>query len=138
MTANEAMLKVAKCMADKYGYVAVEQEKELDAAKDKFWGNQAIGKEASKKNEKVTVTTCRYEMPVAETDKQEDKRVPHIRIDMFWGNPRLSMYLPDGSFACIVYKDNVMSEAQAFKPDGMMLAGVFKFLIDEEIKNGKE
>lgn len=136
MTANEAMLKVAKFLADKYGYVAVEQEKEIDAAKDKFWGNQAIGLDASKKNEKVIVKACRYEMPVPESDREKDKRVPHIRIDMFWGHPRLSMYLPDGSFACIVYKDNVMSEAQAFKPNGMMLAGVFKFLIDEEIKNG--
>ena len=136
MTANDAMLKVAKCMADKYGYLAVEQDKEIDASKDKFWGNQAIGLDASKKNEKVIVKACRYEMPVPESDREKDKHVPHIRIDMFWGHPRLSMYLPDGSFACIVYKDNEMSEAQAFKPNGMMLAGVFKFLIDEEIKNG--
>ncbi len=136
MTANDAMLKVAKCMADKYGYVAVEQEKEIDASKDNFWGNQAIGLDAAKKNEKVIVKACRYEMPVPESGRDEDKRPPHIRIDMFWGNPRLSMYLPDGSFACVSYKDNKMSEAQAFKPDGLTLANELKSLIDEEIKNG--
>lgn len=135
MNANDAMLKVAKIMADKYGYKKIDVPEEIDACEDSFWGNKRLGEEASEKGQKITVKTCRYELPTTESNNEEQKRIPHIRIDMFWGNPRLSMYLPNGSFACITYKDNEMSEAQAFKSDGITLAGVFKFLIDEEIKN---
>lgn len=63
MTANEAMLRVAKMLADKYGYIAESENEELDAAEDSFWGSMALGIEAHLKGEKITVMSCRYVMP---------------------------------------------------------------------------
>lgn len=131
MTANEAMLRVAKTMADKYGYIAESENEELDAAEDSFWGNIALGIEAHQKGEKKTVMSCRYVMPELQS---EGKPQPNIHIDMFWGNPRLSLRLPDETFACVVYRDGVFSEAQAFRANGLELASTLKYLIDEEMK----
>lgn len=54
---------------------------------------------------------------------------------MFWGNPRLSVRFPDETFACVVYRDGVFSEAQAFHANGLELAPTLKFMIDDEMKN---
>lgn len=131
MTANEAMLRVAKAMADKYGFIAESENIELDACKDGFWGNLALGIEADKKGEKLIVMSSRYVVP---EPLPESKVQPKIDIDMFWGHPRLSVRLPDGTFACLTYQDGVLSDVQAFQPNGLELATTLKFLIEQEMK----
>lgn len=131
MTANEAMLRVAKAMADKYGFVAESENTEINARDEKFWGNMVLGIEAEMKGEKVIVMSSRYVLP---EPQPEGKPQPKIDIDMFWGQPRLSVRLPDGTFACLAYKDNEMYDAQAFHHDGLRLALTLQFMIDEEMK----
>lgn len=125
------MLRVAKMLADKYGYIAESENDELDAAEDSFWGNMALGIEAHMKGEKITVMSSCYVMPELQP---EGKPRPNINIDMYWGNPRLSVRLPDETFACVAYRDGAFSEAQAFHANGLELASTLKFMIDEEMK----
>lgn len=125
MTVNESMLIVAKKLAKRYGYIEVYQDI-LNARNDKFWGNKFIGLTSSKP---VIINRCKYILPIFEGEENKKKCRPKIEIDMHWGNPRINVALPDGTFACLTYKDNIFTEAQAFEDNGLKLA----LLIKEEI-----
>ena len=130
MTVNEAMIKVAENEAKKYGYIEVSKDV-LDAKQDSFWGNKVIGYTSKTP---VIITTCKYILPVFEDEKEENKSIPKIFIDMHWGEPRIRITLPDGTAACLTYKNNVCNEVQAFRENGLKLALSIKEQIDNLLK----
>ncbi len=120
------MLIVAEQVAKEYGYIEVSKY-EINALRDWFWGNKAIGLGSEKP---VTVASCKYILPIFEDEKDENKRRPKVEINMHWGKPRLSIDLPDGTFACLTYRDRICSEAQAFGEKGLAFAVSIKERID--------
>lgn len=132
MTVNEAMLQVAKETALEYGFIEVDVGSTIDAAKDWFWGNQAIGIMAQLRGEKHEIVGCKYILPLWEEEKENTGTLaPSVKIDMHWGNPRLSVRLADKTFACVTYEDCTFREAQAFGEHGLELAASLKIKIDE-------
>ena len=126
MTENQAMLVVAEQTAKELGYIEVSKNAH-NALRDRFWGNRAVAAMAGKP---VVITTCKYILPIFEGEKDENKRRPKIEIDMFWGRPRLGIDLLDGTFCCLIYKDGICSEAQAFGKKGLAFALSIKERID--------
>lgn len=126
---NAAMLIVAKQLAEKNGYIDLGCNI-IDAKRSWFWANRFI---AETSNEPVRICSCKYILPVWE-DEIENKRRPKIEIDMFWGLPRLIIDLPDGTMACITYKDGICSDVQAFGENGIALATSLKEEIDYYLK----
>lgn len=133
MTVNEAMLKVAQSTAQLYGYIEVDAGSKINALKDSFWGNRFIGAEAHLKGKKCEIDTCLYIIPILDDEKKEYERGPRIHIDMHFGKPRLSVSLPDKTFACLTYDTGKCSEAQAFGSKGLDLAISLKSQIDQLI-----
>lgn len=134
MTVNDAMLKVAKSIADLYGYIEVDSPTPHDALKDDFWGNAAMGAKAKDEGRKIEIITCRYIIPVMEEEKSYGcNGNPRIYINMYWGEPRLNVSLPDETFACLTYRQGECSEVQAFGPRGLELAISIKSQIDQLI-----
>jgi hypothetical protein len=129
MTVNEAMLQVAEKEAKKYGYIEVSKGI-IEASKDPFWGNRA---KAFMSETPIIVNACKYIMPVFEGENGPNGKKPRIGIDMHWGNPRLSVCQPDGTFACLTYKDGKFSDAQAFQEGGLIFALYLKEQIDDLI-----
>lgn len=126
MDINQAMLIVAEQVAKELGYIEVSKNAH-NALRDRFWGNRAVAAMAGKP---VVITTCKYILPIFEGEKDENKRRPKIEIDMFWGRPRLGIDLLDGTFCCLIYKDGICSEAQAFGEKGLAFALSIKERID--------
>lgn len=126
MTENQAMLIVAEQTAKELGYIEVSKHV-LNALRDRFWGNRAIGATSTKP---IIVTACKYILPLFEDEKVSNARRPKIEIDMFWGKPRLGIDLPDGTFCCLTYKDGICSEAQAFGEKGIAFTASIKEKID--------
>lgn len=120
------MLVVAEQTAKELGYIEVSKNAH-NALRDRFWGNRAVAAMAGKP---VVITTCKYILPIFEGEKDENKRRPKIEIDMFWGRPRLGIDLLDGTFCCLIYKDGICSEAQAFGEKGLAFALSIKERID--------
>lgn len=134
MTVNEAMLIVAKKLASEWGYIE-DSTFNINAIKDCFWGNQAIGLQAFYENKpEVIVSACKYISPMFDFEKEDGKRSPSIEIDMHFGKPRLSVRNRDNTFACLTYKDGVFSEGQAFYEKGPELLMELKKSIDDLIK----
>ena len=135
MTVNEVMLKVAEEYAGKFGYIEVSKHR-IDGLKDKFWGNQQAAIISKfKEGKDIIIDGCLYLMPILDTEQEEMKsRPPRIQIDMHWGLPRLSVYKPDRTFACLTYKDGVYSDGQAFQDGGPELLLELKSKIDKMIK----
>lgn len=134
MTVNEAMLVVAKKLASEWGYIEVSTFN-INAIKDSFWGNQAIGLQAYyEKKPEVIVSACKYIYPLFDFEQEKGQRAPRIEIDMHFGKPRLSVWKRDNTFACLTYKDGVFSEGQAFYEKGPELLMELKKSIDELIK----
>lgn len=135
MNTNDAMIQVAEILATRYGFITVHEPYELDALKDKFWGNQVIGMEAQRLGKKHTIKTCKYIIPTFEEDKAGGcNGTPRIDIDMFFGKPRLNVSLPDKTFVAITYKEGKCNEVQAFGENGINLAGEVKDMIDGLLK----
>lgn len=130
MEVNEAMLIVAEEVARELGYIEVGKEV-INGLQDNFWGNRVIAAKCYPKL--VIVKSCKYILPQWEDEKDESKRKPKIEIDMHWGNPRLAIDYPDGSFCCLVYKDGKVSEAQAFGESGLLRAIYIKQRVDKLI-----
>lgn len=126
--ANKAMCQVAKEFARELRYKEINI-KTLNARDSNFWGNVAIAFESKKP---VQVQTVLYKPEINE-EEYKDRRKPKIEIDMNWGNPRLAIDLPDGTFACVTYKDGVMSDAQAFGDRGLEFALEMKNRIDRRL-----
>lgn len=120
------MLKVAEQVAQEHGYIEIEN-KPMNAAKDSFWGNVAL---ASISQKPIVIRTVKYILPVFEGELDEKKSRPKIYIDMFWTAPRLNISLPDGTFCCLTYRDNVCSDAQAFGNNGLAFALSIKERLD--------
>lgn len=125
MEVNEAMLIVAEEVARELGYIEVSKNV-IKGFQDDFWGNRAIAADKQ-------VKSCLYILPQWEGEKNENKRNPKVRIDMFWGNPRLGIDYPDSSFCCLTYKDGKVSEAQAFGESGLLRAIYIKQRVDKLI-----
>lgn len=125
MEVNEAMLIVAEEVARELGYIDAGR-KIIEGSKDWFWGNREMAADKQ-------VIACKYILPQWEGEKDENKRSPKIEIDMYWGNPRLGIDYPDGSFCCLTYKDGNVSEAQAFKENGLSHALDIKQRVDKLI-----
>lgn len=136
MTVNEAMLVLAEEYARKYGYIEVSPKHEIDGLKDNFWGNQQLAFIAKYRDGKdLKIDGCKYILPMLDTEQEENETFPsRISIDMNWGEPRLSVYLPDKTFACLTYKDGVYNDGQAFRNGGPELLMELKSKIDEMIK----
>ena len=135
MTVNDAMLTVAKSMAYLYGYIEVEEPKKHNAINDGFWGNVALGIEAERNGQELEIISCLYIIPTFEEEKEGGcNGTPRININMYWGRPRLSVSLPDKTFACLTYKDGQCGEVQAFGPAGLELATSIKSQIDQLLK----
>lgn len=133
-TANEAMLVVANKLATEWGYIE-DRKFDINAIKDSFWGNRYIGAQAYiDKKPEVIVNACKYIYPMFDFEKEDGKESPRIEIDMHFGKPRLSVQKPDGTFACLTYRDGVFSEGQAFQENGPELLMELKKSIDELIK----
>lgn len=130
MEINEAMLIVAEEVAHELGYIEVGKEV-INGLQDDFWGNRAIAAERYPKL--VLVKSCKYILPQWESEKDERKRSPKIKIDMYWGKPRLGIDYPDGSFCSLTYKDGKVSEAQAFGENGLSRAVEIQQRIDKLI-----
>lgn len=111
MEVNEALLIVAEEVARELGYIEVSKHV-INGFQDNFWGNRAIAADKQ-------VKSCLYILPQWEGEKDENKRKPKVKIDMHWGNPRLGIDYPDGSFCCLTYKDEKFSEAQSFNEKGL-------------------
>ena len=126
MTENQAMLIVAEQVAHENGYIEVSKHI-IDARRDWFWGNRAAAQLSGKT---IQVAACKYILPIFEGEKDENKRRPKIEIDMHWGNPRLGIDLPDGTFCSLTYKNGICSEAQAFGEKGLAFALSIKDRID--------
>lgn len=134
MTVNEAMLIVANKLATEWGYIE-DSTFNINAIKDSFWGNQAIGLQAYyERKPEVIVNACKYIYPVFDFEKGNGQRSPCIEIDMHFGKPRLSVRKQDDTFACLTYKDGVFSEGQAFNEYGPELLMELKKSIDDLIK----
>lgn len=129
MTVNEAMLIVAEKEAKKYGYIEVSKGV-LDAKKDIFWGNKMLGLTSK---EPIIIKTCKYILPVFEEEQEPNKSNPRILIDMYWGEPRIRISLPDDTAACLTYKNNVCNEVQAFKENGIKLTEEQKEILKGKI-----
>lgn len=130
MEVNEAMLIVAEEVAHELGYIEVGKEV-INGLQDNFWGNRVIA--AKCYPQLVIVKSCKHILPQWEDEKDESKRKPKIEIDMHWGNPRLGIDYPDGSFCCLVYKAGKVSEAQAFGENGLSRAIDIKQRVDKLI-----
>lgn len=131
MEVNEAMLIVAEEVAQELGYIEVRKNI-IHGERDSFWGNQYLAKSRSTP---LVVKSCMYILPQWEGEKNENKRSPKVKIDMHWGNPRLSIDYPDSSFCCLTYEDRKISEAQAFEENGLSRAIDIKQRIDKLINN---
>ncbi|MBW9276708.1 hypothetical protein [Bacteroides fragilis] len=125
MEINEAMLIVAEEVARELDYIEVSKNV-IKGFQDDFWGNRAIAADKQ-------VKSCLYILPQWDGEKDERKRSPKIKIDMYWGKPRLGIDYPDGSFCCLTYKDGKVSEAQAFGENGLSRAVEIQQRIDKLI-----
>lgn len=134
MTENEAMLIVAEQVAREHGYIEVDRQIN-DGSHDCFWGNRMKAVDAMVAGKSISVETCTYILPIFEGEKDESKRRPKVKIDMFWGKPRLNIDLPDGTFCCLTYREGICSEAQAFGENGLAFALSVKGRLDYLIKN---
>lgn len=114
MEVNEAMLIVAEEVARELGYINTGKGV-IEGNNSSFWGNREFYADKQ-------VKFCKYILPQWEGEKDESKRSPKIAIDMHWGNPRLGIDYPDGSFCCLTYESGKLSEAQAFKANGLSRA----------------
>lgn len=111
MEVNEAMLIVSEEVARELGYIEIGKEV-IEGKNSSFWGNREFAADKQ-------VKSCLYILPQWEGEKDENKRKPKVKIDMHWGNPRLGIDYPDGSFCCLTYKNGKVSEAQAFNEKGL-------------------
>ena len=127
---NAAMLVVAKNLAEQLGYIDLGCSV-IDASRNWFWGNRFISVTSDKP---VRVIACKYILPLWEDEIEEYKRRPKIEIDMHWGNPRINVDLPNGTFACLTYKGGICSEAQAFGDKGIAFALSLKESIEYYLK----
>lgn len=133
MEINDAMLALAKKYANELGYIDLG-DFEIDAIKEKFWGNHFIGVKAYFEDKsRVIVKACKYIYPVFDFEKDAGKVTPKIEIDMHFGNPRLSIRKPDNTFACLTYSNGSYSEGQAFNEAGPELLLTLKNEIDKLI-----
>lgn len=125
MTVNEAMLIVAEEVANKLGYIDTGKTV-ITGKRDWFWGNRVAAADKQ-------IVSCKYILPQWEGERDDRKRNPKIEIDMHWGNPRLGIDYPGGTFCCLTYKGEKVSEAQAFGENGLLCAISIKQRIDKLI-----
>lgn len=115
--ANMAMLIFAKEYAELNGYL------EGWVRPDDFWGNKY---DRIKNPEAPEVIPVSYVLPMFDTDKEEKYYwdIPRVKIDNFWGKPRINVVDREENFCCLAYdrETNSFTEAQVWKKNGFDLA----------------
>ena len=106
---------------------------------DDFWYNQA---EKMLHPEKPQVIEVSYVAPVFEEDKEEGGYwdIPRVRIDSYWGHPRISVVDPQKNFCSLSYDryTNEFKEGQFWKKHGLGLASEVKAKIEQYIAEIKK
>lgn len=130
MNSTEAILQIAQEFAEKLNYKrsSVLPESNIDTLYYEF--NKMLTQ--SKNTEMLSI---RYVPDDYMDEKYLNKRRPKIEIDIFWGNPRLTIDLKDGTMASIVYCDNELVQVQAFGIHGLKFLNEVKSHIDNLINN---
>ena len=127
------MLRFAKEYAEQNWYL------EGWVKPDDFWANKA---DRLLHPEKPQVIEVSYVAPVFEEDKEEKGywRVPRVRIDSYWGNPRINVVDREQNFCCLSYDrdTNLFTEAQVWRKDGFKLAEFVKGRIELYIQMMKD
>jgi hypothetical protein len=134
---NQALLKVAEEIAQKFGYIETDRRTE-DLTKDKFWGTSfCAAKRYLRTNEVPTFESVRYSYPIFEDDVDESKPRPKIELRVRFENPRIDIRFPDGGFIGLEYKPDTheFSEAQIFGEDGYWKLPYVKERIDQLINS---
>lgn len=131
MTVNDAMVKAAEQLAREYGYIEVREPYRFYARKSDFWGDISV----ACKNWDHYIMRVRYIYPMFDEDYSEyqTRSSYGIDIDMYWGRPRLNVRLRNGNACHLAYKDDAVSEVQAFGPHGIELALRVREMIDNFI-----
>lgn len=128
------MLFEAEKLAARYGYIEVDR-RTIKSNQDDFWGNTIVAIVAYAKKEKMPeVQACRYIKPVFDEDRNFKTKIPNVDIDMYWGNPRISVITPDGAFACLTYEDDICKDVQALGEKGVNLLLEIKNDLDRLIR----
>ena len=132
--ANKAMLRFAKEYAEEKGYL------EGWVKPDDFWANK-LDKHIFP--DKPVVVEASYVAPMFEEDKEEGGywKVPRVRIDSYWGHPRIAVVDPEGNFCSLAYdrEKNEFTEGQFWRKNGMELAQMVKAKVElyiQMIKDG--
>lgn len=139
ITVNDAMLKVAKEVAQRYDYIEVDECSSFDLMKSSFWGDVAVALAAEEHGKSHVLKVCKYILPAFEREEGEIMRGCNGRayasIDSYFGKPRLNVSLPDKTFVAITYTNGICSDVQAFGERGIQLAASLKFRLDELVNS---
>lgn len=138
----ETLIKAIREVADKFardnGYILVVDEVKY-LHKDTFWGNAAIGTKYAMDHDFkkfITYKSFKYVYPLSEEEKDSKKSTPKIELDMYWGDPRITVLTKDesGSF-CLTYssKTRKFSSAQVWEEKGFERALDMKNAIEQKL-----
>lgn len=104
-----------------------------------FWYNQV---EKMLHPERPQVIEVSYVAPVFEEDKEEGGYwdIPRVRIDSYWGHPRINVVDPQKNFCCLSYDryTNEFKEGQFWREHGLELAQRVKAKLELYIQMMKD
>ena len=128
--ANQAMLIFAKEYAELHWYLEGWTKQEED-----FWGNAY---DRMKNPDAPEVIRVNYVLPVLDDEKEARSfwEVPRVKIDSYWGHPRINIVDKERNFCCLSYdRDaNTFKEAQVWGKDGFDLAVYVKAGLERIIR----
>ena len=131
MSVNDAMIKVAKEVAQRYGYIEVDECSTFNLMNSAFWGDVAVALAAKEYGKPHVIKVCKYILPAFEREEGEIMRGcngrAYVSIDPYFGKPRLNVSLSDRTFVAMTYTDGVCSDVQAFGERALQLAVSLKF-----------
>ena len=131
--ANRAMLRFAEEYARQHGYL------EGWVKLDDFWANKV---DRILHPDKPQVIEVSYVAPVFEEDRENKGHwgIPRVKIDNYWGNPRINVVDPEENFCCLAFdrETNLFTEAQVWRKDGFKLAEYVKGRIELYIQMMKD
>ena len=131
--ANKAMLRFAKEYAQKNWLL------EGWVRPDDFWANKV---EKFLHPEKPQVIEVSLVAPVFDEDREKGDywQIPRVKIDSYWGHPRLNVVDKERNFCCISYdrETNKFKEGQFWGEHGLELAQRVKAKIELYIQMMKD
>ena len=97
MSVNDAMIKVAKEVAQRYGYIEVDECSTFNLMNSAFWGDVAVALAAKEYGKPHVIKVCKYILPAFEREEGEIMRGcngrAYVSIDPYFGKPRLNVSL---------------------------------------------